>query len=56
MYTQLDKAIVAAVLGGVQLLNVLGVHFGLSEPTLTTIIAALTPVLVWVWPNAPKDA
>lgn len=56
MYSNLDKAIVAAVMAAVQVANVLGFHWGLSEATVTTIVAAMTPVLVWAWPNAPKDS
>ena len=56
MYSALDKAIVALVMGGVQLANVLGFHFGIDEHTVTVIVAGLTPMLVWLIPNAPKGA
>ena len=55
MYTTFDKAIVALVMSGVQLANVFGVHFGLDESTVTTIVAVATPILVHLVPNLPKD-
>ena len=56
MYTTFDKAIVAAIMGAVQLANVLGFHFGVDEHTITSIVTMVTPVLVWVFPNlAVKD-
>ena len=56
MYTTLDKAIVALVMAAIGIVNVVTPwHFGLDQSTVTTIVAALTPILVWAWPNAPKD-
>ena len=55
MYTQFDKAIVAVVMGGIQLANVFGFHWGIDEHTVTTIVGTLTPILVWIVPNLPKD-
>lgn len=55
MYTAFDKAIIALVMAGVGLANYFGVHFGLTEATVTQIVAIATPILVWIVPNLPKD-
>lgn len=43
----------------VAIANVVGKHYGfnvgLDADTATIIVAGITPVLVWFWPNAPKD-
>jgi len=56
MFTTVDKAIVAFVMGVIGILNVLGIHFGLSADTVGGIVAVVTPLLVYVFPNLPKDA
>lgn len=56
MYTQFDKAIVAFIMAAIAIANIFGFHFGLSEATVSGIVAAVTPVLVWLVPNLPKDA
>ena len=56
MYTQFDKALVAAIMGVVQLANVWGFHWGIDEATVTHAIAFATPILVFLIPNKiPKD-
>ena len=55
MYSQFDKTIVALVMSGVQIANVFGFHWGLDEQVVTSIVAGVTPVLVWIVPNLPKD-
>jgi hypothetical protein len=55
MFTQYDKAIVALIMAGGQLANVLGYNFGMDEHTVTTIVAIATPLLVHFIPNLPKD-
>lgn len=55
MYTQFDKAIVAVVMAAVGLSNIFGFHWGLTEPAVTALVVSLTPVLVWIVPNLPKD-
>ena len=55
MYTQFDKVIVTLIMAVVSLLNYAGIHFGLSESTVTLVVTTLTPVLVWIIPNLPKD-
>jgi hypothetical protein len=52
MITSIDKALIALVMGVLYLLNTFaGINIGLSEETIATLIAALTPVLVWLVPN-----
>ena len=52
MFTSIDKAIVAVVMAALYLLNTFtGLDIGLSEETVTGIIAAVTPLLVWLVPN-----
>lgn len=53
MFTQLDKAIVAAVMG---VLFIIQTYTGFSTSwitaeTVATIVGLLTPVLVWAIPN-----
>lgn len=53
MFTSIDKALVAAVMG---VLFILQTYTGISLPWATpeavsTIIGLLTPVLVWAIPN-----
>lgn len=53
MFTSIDKALVAAVMG---VLFILQTYTGISLPwatpeTVSTIIGLLTPVLVWAIPN-----
>jgi hypothetical protein len=55
MYTQFDKAIVALIMSGVQVANVFGYNFGMDQTTVGTIVAVLTPILVHLIPNLPKD-
>lgn len=57
MYTTLDKTIVAAIMGIVGIVNyfVPGLHIGLSADSVNALIVTLTPVIVYFWPNAPKD-
>lgn len=52
MITTFDKAITAA-LGLLiwALNNWFGVNFGIDEATLNGIVAAITPLLVWLVPN-----
>ncbi|QEX18555.1 hypothetical protein FRZ44_38620 [Hypericibacter terrae] len=57
MFTTLDKALVALVMA---ILAILNQAFGivtpsfLTEGNVTAIIAAITPLLVYVVPNKPK--
>jgi hypothetical protein len=52
MFTSVDKALTAIVMAILYLLNTYGgIHVGLSEDTVGAILAALTPLLVWLIPN-----
>lgn len=51
-----NKAIVALVMSALIIIETLtGINIGLTEGTLVTILSVLTPVLVWLIPNYPKD-
>lgn len=52
MFTTFDKALVALVMAALSILNLkFGINLGLDETTVTAIIAAITPLLVYLWPN-----
>ena len=52
MFTTLDKALVALVMGVLSILNLLfGINIGLDPVVVTTIITALTPLFVYLVPN-----
>jgi len=55
MYTALDKAIVALIMGIVGIVGMVWHPVNISDSTIATIVGILTPILVYVWPNAPKD-
>jgi ABC-type methionine transport system permease subunit len=47
-----NKAIVALVMALIQLANVaFGASIGLDQPTVTALVAAAAPFLVWLVPN-----
>lgn len=52
MFTTMDKALVAVVMGLLSILNlVFNIDLGLSPETVSGIIAAVTPILVYIFPN-----
>ena len=53
MFTTIDKAIVAAIMGLVFILSQSGVDIPawFTEDWLTTLIGVLTPIVVWWIPN-----
>jgi hypothetical protein len=52
MFTTLDKALVAVVMGIVSLLNLTGIFsFNLDPGTVQSIIAVITPILIYFIPN-----
>lgn len=56
MYTQFDKAIVAVIMAVVTFVQKkFNINLGLDEGTLTNILIALTPILIYFFPNLPKD-
>lgn len=55
MFTSLDKALIALVMGILSILNlVFGFNLGIDPAVVSSIIAALTPVLVYYIPNKSK--
>lgn len=55
MYTSLDKAIVAAVMGALGLIGAIWHPIGISSDTVAFIVSVAVPVLVYFIPNLPKD-
>ena len=55
MYTTLDKAIVACVMGVLGLVGVIWHPINISGETVAAVVSILTPLLVYLVPNAPKD-
>ena len=52
MFTTFDKALVALTMALLSILNLaFGVDLGLDEATISALIAALTPLAVYLWPN-----
>ena len=52
MFTSLDKALAALVMGLLSILNlVFGWNIGLAPETVSAVIAALTPLIVYLVPN-----
>lgn len=52
MFTSIDKALMAVVMGVLYLLNeFFGLSYGLTEDQVSGILAVVTPVLVWLIPN-----
>lgn len=52
MFTSMDKALVALVMGVLFIMNsVFGVSLGFTEAQVAGVIGILTPILVWAIPN-----
>lgn len=58
MFTSIDKALVAAVMGILFIIQTFtGFSFAwLTTDTVATVIGLLTPILVWAIPNKSKIA
>lgn len=56
MFTSIDKALVAAIMGILFIVQTFtGFNLSwISADTVTTLIGLLTPVLVWAIPNKPS--
>lgn len=53
MFTPSDKGIVAAIMAILLIIEqIWGFRLGLGEETVTAILAILTPIFVWLVPNA----
>jgi hypothetical protein len=56
MFTHLDKAIVAAIMAILSILNLgFGWDFGVDEKLVTAIVTAAIPLVVYAWPNKKAD-
>lgn len=57
MYTKFDKAVVALIMAGVGLVNLFypGHLINVDPNNVNAFLALLTPVLVYLVPNLPKD-
>jgi len=57
MFTSMDKALVALIMGVLYILNsVAGINLGFTETQVATVIGILTPILVYFIPNkAPSQ-
>ena len=53
MFTSIDKAIVAVIMGAVYLVNTFtGLDLGFVTPeTINTVMSFVGPILVWLIPN-----
>jgi hypothetical protein len=56
MFTSIDKALVALILAVLSLLTTSGIQVPefLNQDWVTTAVTAITPLLVWLFPNKPK--
>lgn len=55
MFTSMDKALAALVMAALSILNLaFGWHITADPSLVSGIIAALTPVVVYMIPNKPK--
>lgn len=57
MYTQFDKALVAGIVGILTLVGLFvpSVSKWADPATIATVVAVATPLLVYLFPNLPKD-
>ena len=55
MYTSLDKTIIAFVMGVIGIVGIVWKPLNISPEMVTSVVMTLTPILVYLWPNAPKD-
>ena len=55
MYSTFDKALVACVMGILGVVGVIWHPVNISSDTIATVVSILTPVLVYLIPNVPKD-
>ena len=55
MFTTMDKALVALIMGGIFIWNALAPwQIGVSPETVQTIVGILTPILVYLIPNKDR--
>lgn len=52
MFTTMDKAIVAMIMGALFILSsVFGINLGFTEAQVAAVVGVLTPILVYLIPN-----
>ena len=56
MYTAFDKALVAVIMAIIGLIGVLWHPLNVSPDLVATVVSVITPILVYLVPNIPKDA
>ena len=56
MYTTFDKAIVALVMAVIGIIGVVWKPINIDPTLVATIVGIATPLLVYLWPNLPKDS
>ena len=55
MFTSMDKALAALVMAALSIVNLaFGTHISADPVLVSGVIAALTPVIVYLIPNKPK--
>jgi hypothetical protein len=55
MFTTIDKALIALIMGGIFIWNAVAPwQIGVSPETVQTIVGILTPVLVYLIPNKER--
>lgn len=55
MFTKFDKALVALIMGILGVIGIVWKPINISPETVTAIVGVVTPLLVYIWPNLPKD-
>ena len=55
MYTTFDKTLVTLIMGVIGVIGVLWHPLGISSEVVASLVSTVTPLIVYVWPNAPKD-
>ena len=55
MYTNFNKAAVAVVVAVIGLVGIFWHPINVSNETIAAIMGVLTPILVYLVPNLPKD-
>ncbi len=56
MFTSLDKAIVAALVAGASIWNIVGgTHFVVDQNATMIILNLASPLLVWLIPNKKRS-
>ncbi len=54
MYTTFDKTLVTLIMGVIGVIGVLWRPFDISAEVVASLVSTLTPLIVYIWPNAPN--